>query len=95
MRHPCHGTVLVPIGGNNTNMSTKTSLAALMIAAAAGATVALLFAPDSGKKTRKKLMKEAESVKDTFAYRLMQAEEEIQHLRDKLGKKASEASASV
>lgn len=74
-------------------MSTKTSLLALVAAAAAGAAVALLIAPDSGKKTRKKLMKEAESIKDTFAYRLMQAEEEVQHLREKLGKKATEATA--
>ncbi len=74
-------------------MSTKTSLLALIVAAATGATVALLFAPDSGKKTRKKLLKEAESVKDTFSYRLMQAEEEVQHLREILGKKASDAQA--
>lgn len=71
-----------------TIMSTRNSLFALVAAATVGATVALLFAPASGKKTRKKLMKEAESLKDTMAYRLMQAEEEVMHLRDKVGKKA-------
>ena len=69
-------------------MSTKNTFFALIAAASAGAAVALLFAPDSGKKTRKKLMREAESMKDTLAYRLMQAEEEVQHLREKVGKKA-------
>lgn len=69
-------------------MSTKNTLIAVIAAAAAGAAVALLFAPSSGKKMRKKLMKEAESVKDTMAYRLMQAEDEVRHLRDKVGKKA-------
>ena len=69
-------------------MSTKNTLFALIAAASAGAALALLFAPDSGQKTRKKLMKEAESVKDTLAYRLMQAEEELLHLRERMGKKA-------
>ena len=72
-------------------MSTKNTLIAVITAAATGAAIALLLAPASGKKTRKKLMKEAESVKDTVAYRLMQAEEEVRHLRDKLGKKGAAA----
>lgn len=72
-----------------TIMSTKNTLIAVITAAATGA--AMLLAPASGKKTRKKLMKEAESVKDTVTYRLMQAEEEVRHLRDKLGKKGAAA----
>ncbi|MBK9421235.1 MAG: YtxH domain-containing protein [Flavobacteriales bacterium] len=72
-------------------MSTKNTLIAVITAAATGAAIALLLAPASGKKTRKKLMKEAESVKDTVTYRLMQAEEEVRHLRDKLGKKGAAA----
>ncbi|MFZ1616879.1 MAG: YtxH domain-containing protein [Flavobacteriales bacterium] len=72
-------------------MSTKNTLIAVITAAATGAAIALLLAPASGKKTRKKLMKEAESVKDTVTYRFMQAEEEVRHLRDKLGKKGAAA----
>lgn len=74
-----------------TIMSTKNTLIAVITAAATGAAIALLLAPASGKKTRKKLMKEAESVKDTVTYRFMQAEEEVRHLRDKLGKKGAAA----
>lgn len=45
------------------NNSSKTALAALA-GVAVGATIALLYAPDSGEETRKKLKKKAVQAKD-------------------------------
>ena len=46
------------------NNSSKTALAALA-GVAVGATIALLYAPESGEETRKKLKKNAIKVKNT------------------------------
>ena len=71
-------------------MSTQKNLSLLIAGAAAGALLGLLLAPDSGKKTRKKLLKQAESFKDNLTYGLLKAEDQVGHLREKMGKKAAE-----
>ncbi|MBX2982020.1 MAG: YtxH domain-containing protein [Flavobacteriales bacterium] len=72
-------------------MTNRNILIALLGAGLAGATVGLLLAPDSGKTTRKKLMKKALSAKDSIAYCLLQVEEQMDHMRGKLGKDADTA----
>lgn len=70
-------------------MSTKNFVFAFVAAAAAGATIALILAPEDGKMTRKKLSKRVTSVKDTLAYLLLQAEDIVEHLHDKTGNKVT------
>lgn len=67
-------------------MSNRNIILALLGAALTGASVAMLLAPDSGKQTRKKLMKTAIDAKDTIAYVLLQVEEQMDHMRGTLGK---------
>lgn len=71
------------------NMSNKNILVAFIAAAATGASIALLLAPDEGKMTRKKLVKRVTSVKDTLTYILLQAEDIVEHLQEKVGNKAT------
>lgn len=40
-------------------------------------------------------MKQCESAKDTLMYGLLKAEDEVEHLRGKMGKKAAEASEEM
>ena len=67
-------------------MTNRNIILALLGAALTGASVAMLLAPDSGKKTRKKLMKTAIDAKDSIAYVLLQVEDQMDHMRGKLGK---------
>ncbi len=69
-------------------MSNRNIILALLGAALTGASVAMLLAPDSGKKTRKKLMRSAIDIKDTVAYVLLQVEDQMDHMRGKMGKDA-------
>ncbi len=69
-------------------MTNRNIILALLGAAMAGATVAMLMAPDSGKGTRKKLVKKVIDAKDTIAYVLLQVEDQMDHLRGNLGKDA-------
>ncbi len=83
-------------------MSAKSTLTIALASVAAGAVLALLLAPASGKDSRKKIMKKATSAKDALdclvdeaADRLSQikrhAKEAQSHARDM----ASEARATV
>lgn len=47
--------------------NTGNTLLALVSGAAIGAVVGILYAPDSGEKTRKKIKKETEKAQDQFA----------------------------
>lgn len=72
-----------------------TTLFALFTAAAAGAAVAMLIAPDTGKNTRRKLKKAAVNAKDTLAYRMLQGEEHLDRLRNKPGKNVAAAMEAI
>ncbi|MGB3150644.1 MAG: YtxH domain-containing protein [Maribacter sp.] len=52
-------------------------LLALLTGAAIGAGVGILYAPDKGTKTRKKIKKKALEAKDEIATRVAQATEEL------------------
>lgn len=70
---------------NQNKMTNRNLILALLGAAVTGATVTMLLAPDSGKKTRKKLFKKVIDAKDTIAYVLLQVEDQMDHMRGKLG----------
>jgi gas vesicle protein len=60
--------------GNN-----QKTLLALLAGAAAGAALGLLFAPDRGKETRKKIFDSAKKIKDTLQEK---AQEQITNLNE-------------
>jgi gas vesicle protein len=68
-----NGNNLSPVGGY---------LTAAAIGAVVGAGIALLYAPYSGKETRKLLKRRAGHLKDTAADVLENAKETIQHAKD-------------
>ena len=90
-----NGTIIATSKEKTKIMSTQKNLSLIIVGATVGAALALLLAPSSGKKTRKKLMKQAESIKDTVAYRLLQAEDQMGQLREKVGKKAAEVADDI
>jgi len=47
-------------------MNSGKLLTAVLLGAAAGATLGILFAPDKGSETRKKISKKGTDLKDTF-----------------------------
>ena len=53
------------------------ALAALLVGAAIGAGVGILFAPDEGKKTRKRIRKSLEGVSDNLRDRLTHLNEDL------------------
>ncbi len=59
-----------------TNDSGNTLLA-LLVGAAIGAGVGILYAPDKGVKTRKKIKKKAVEASDDISHRISQATEEL------------------
>lgn len=77
-----------------------------MIGAAAGAVAGVLFAPDKGSKTRKKIAGKAgdisDSVKESFSKfvdtikgKFHDAEEDVEELSDKAGAKMSTAKKEI
>lgn len=75
-------------------MKNGNTLVAALAGIAVGTLVGILIAPASGSDTRKKIKKGAVSAKDTLAYRLLQAEELVGNLRDKVAHKAGVGSAA-
>ena len=57
--------------------NTGNTLLALLTGAAIGAGVGLLYAPESGKKTRKKLQKNAEKAKKQFSEKVDETTTEL------------------
>ncbi|MFN8290637.1 MAG: YtxH domain-containing protein [Chitinophagaceae bacterium] len=87
-------------------MSNKKVIVGFMIGAAAGAIAGILFAPDKGSSTRKKIAGKAgditDSIKDSFSKfvdtvkgKYHDAEEEAEELSEKAGAKMSAAKKEV
>ena len=60
------------------------TLAALVVGAAIGAGVGILFAPDEGKKTRKRIRKSLEGVSDNLKDKLTHLNENLKEKKLKL-----------
>lgn len=75
--------VFLPI--KNINMSkTGNALAALVVGAAIGVGIGILFAPDEGKKTRKRIRKSLEGVSDNLRDKLVDLNENLKEKKIKL-----------
>ena len=69
-------------------MSTKNTVIALLAGVALGAVAGVLLAPASGKKTRKKIVRKAEDVRDQLTD-LVDKGESLVHDAKRAAKKAS------
>lgn len=65
-------------------------LSALLLGAAAGAVLGLLFAPEKGSNIRKKIHEGAESLMDDLSEKINEAKETLSGLKDKAGKAAED-----
>ncbi len=65
--------------GNNQKI-----LLALLAGAAAGATLGLLFAPNKGEETRKKILDSAKKVKDTVKQTAQERMSAINEIKEKV-----------
>ena len=65
-------------------------LLALLLGAAAGAALGVLFAPDSGEKTRKKVKRWAADLEDELASVYEEGKETLTYLKKKAKEKADE-----
>ena len=70
-------------------MSNKSTLAAVLTAIAAGAALGVLFAPDSGAKTRKKLVKKGSDLRDKLTGLMDEGKTLVNELKGEVEDKAS------
>jgi gas vesicle protein len=73
----------------NSNNAGKLVLA-ILVGSAIGAVVGVLFAPDKGSITRKKLLEKGEDLKDSFKEKLGGFIEEVKKNADIVKEKANE-----
>ncbi len=71
------------------NDTTKV-VGALLLGVAAGAVIGLLFAPDKGSETRKKIKGSAEDIIDQLSAKIDEGKEALSGLKDKAMSKAED-----
>ena len=62
---------------------TRKVLGALLLGAAAGAVVGMLFAPEKGSNTRKKIQSKAQDLIDELSRKINESKETLSDLKDK------------
>lgn len=64
--------------------TTGKILIAVAAGAAAGVILGVLFAPESGKKTRNKISEEGKKLADNLTYRFRRGKEKLNDLKDEI-----------
>lgn len=85
----------MPVNLKPTTMSSQKTLIALVAGAALGAVAGVMLAPASGEKTRKKLMKKAEGLRDDLSDLVDQGQSMMKDAKGSAKKAASQASKAV
>ncbi len=75
--------------------STKSTVAITLTALAAGAALGILFAPDSGKGTRKKISKKGEELRKKLTDLVKEGSDMIDKLKDNAEEAADDAKSKA
>ena len=70
-------------------------LAALLVGAAAGAVLGVLFAPDKGSETRKKMAGKASELTDEIKERYNKSKEAVNEMKERMASKMEEVKNST
>jgi len=70
--------------------NTGKILTAIAAGAAAGAVLGILFAPDKGTETRKKINSQGEKLADNIKYKFRRGKDKISDLKEDIAQKINE-----